>query len=50
MLLLLASVMLIVAYWATLPIVRDVEYVEGEMALPQPVTLGTVSIEETLLR
>ena len=50
MLLLLASVMLIAAYWTTLPIVRDVEYVEGEMTLPQPVTLGTVSIEETLIR
>jgi len=50
MLLLLASVMLIAAYWTTLSIVRDVEYVEGEMALPQPVTLGTVSIEETLQR
>ena len=42
--------MLVVAYWTTFPMVRDVEYVEGEMALPQPVTLGTVSIEETLLR
>ncbi len=40
--------MLIVAYWTTLPQVRDVEYIEGELDLPQPVTLGTVSIEEAL--
>lgn len=47
-LILLAAAMLIVAYWTTLPKVRDVEYIEGETDLPQPVTLGTVSIEETL--
>jgi SagB-type dehydrogenase family enzyme len=47
-LIIFAASLIFIVYWINIPQVRVIEYVEGEMRLPQPALISSVSLEEAL--